>query len=106
LERHLPPHAAEEVLALGIPGVYSQREYRRFYPAGEVTAHLVGFTDIDDRGQEGMELAYDAWLSGESGAKQVLKDLRGNTVNDLHLLRAVLPGRKLGLSIVLLLQYL
>src|SRR5690625_7939007 len=82
LQRHLPPHQAEQVMSLKIPGVYSQREYRRFYPAGEVTSHLVGFTDIDDRGQEGMELAYDAWLSGESGAKQVLKDLRGNTVKE------------------------
>ncbi|MDQ2075081.1 penicillin-binding protein 2 [Marinimicrobium sp. ABcell2] len=106
LRRHLPPHQAEQVLALNIPGVSSQREYRRFYPAGEVTAHLVGFTDIDDRGQEGMELAYDAWLSGESGAKQVLKDLRGNTVKELQLIRAARPGRSLALSIDLRLQYL
>lgn len=106
LERHLPPQAAERVLALNIPGVYSQREYQRFYPAGEVTAHLVGFTDIDERGQEGMELAYDAWLSGESGAKQVLKDLRGNTVKELQLLKAARPGRNLTLSIDLRLQYL
>lgn len=106
LQRHLPPHQAEQVMSLKIPGVYSQREYRRFYPAGEVTSHLVGFTDIDDRGQEGMELAYDAWLSGESGAKQVLKDLRGNTVKEVQLLRAARPGRSLALSIDLRLQYL
>jgi cell division protein FtsI (penicillin-binding protein 3) len=62
--------ADEAILMLDIPGVSSLREYRRFYPAGEVTAHLVGITDIDDRGQEGIELAYDAWLAGESGAKQ------------------------------------
>lgn len=106
LERHLPPQAADRVLALNIPGVYSQREYQRFYPAGEVAAHLVGFTDIDERGQEGMELAYDAWLSGESGAKQVLKDMRGNTVKELQLLKAARPGRNLALSIDLRLQYL
>ncbi|MAN50974.1 MULTISPECIES: penicillin-binding transpeptidase domain-containing protein [unclassified Marinimicrobium] len=106
LRRHLPPQAAEAVLALEIPGVYSQREYRRYYPAGEVAAHLVGFTDIDDRGQEGMELAYDAWLSGESGAKQVLKDLRGRTVKELQLVKSARPGRNLALSIDLRLQYL
>lgn len=106
LQRHLPPHAAEEVLKLDVPGVYSQREFRRYYPAGEVTAHLVGFTDIDDRGQEGMELAYDAWLSGESGAKEVLKDLRGRTVKELQLVKSARPGRNLTLSIDLRLQYL
>ncbi|WP_036186979.1 peptidoglycan D,D-transpeptidase FtsI family protein [Marinimicrobium agarilyticum] len=106
LERHLPPQAAEEVLKLDVPGVYSQREFRRYYPAGEVTAHLVGFTDIDDRGQEGMELAYDAWLSGESGAKEVLKDLRGRTVKELQLTKSARPGRNLTLSIDLRLQYL
>lgn len=106
LRRHLPPQAAEQVLTLEVPGVYSQREYRRYYPAGAVAAHLVGFTDIDDRGQEGMELAYDAWLSGESGAKQVLKDRRGRTVKELQRLRAARPGRNLALSIDLRLQYL
>lgn len=106
LQRHLPPQAAEEVLKLDVPGVYSQREFRRYYPAGEVTAHLVGFTDIDDRGQEGMELAYDAWLSGESGAKEVLKDLRGRTVKELQLIQSARPGRNLTLSIDLRLQYL
>lgn len=106
LRRHLPPQAAEEVLALEVPGIYSQREYRRYYPAGEVAAQLVGFTDIDDRGQEGMELAYDAWLSGDAGAKQVLKDLRGRTVKELQLLKPARSGRNLALSIDLRLQYL
>ena len=106
LERHLPPQEAAEVMALDVPGVYSQREYRRYYPAGEVAAQLVGMTDIDDRGQEGMELAYDAWLAGESGAKQVIKDLRGRTVKELGLLRSARSGRPLALSIDLRLQYL
>lgn len=106
LQRHMPPQAADEVLALDIPGVYVQTEYRRYYPAGDVTAHLVGMTDIDDRGQEGMELAYDAWLSGESGAKQVLKDLRGRTIKELQLIKAARPGQGLTLSIDLRLQYL
>jgi cell division protein FtsI (penicillin-binding protein 3) len=75
LRRHLAPAAAQTVLKMKVPGVYLQREYRRFYPAGEVTAHLLGFTDIDDRGQEGLELAYDEWLNGTPGRKRVLKDL-------------------------------
>src|SRR5690606_25194359 len=106
LERHMPPQAAEEILALDVPGVHSQTEYRRYYPAGDVTAHLVGMTDIDDRGQEGMELAYDAWLSGESGAKEVLKDLHGRTVKELQLIKSARSGQNLTLSIDLRLQYL
>lgn len=106
LQRHMPPQAADEILALDIPGVYAQTEYRRYYPAGDVTAHLVGITDIDDRGQEGMELAYDAWLSGESGAKQVLKDLHGRTIKELQLIKAARSGQDLTLSIDLRLQYL
>lgn len=106
LQRHIPPQAAEEVLAMDIPGVFGQTEYRRYYPAGDVTAHLVGMTDIDDRGQEGMELAYDAWLSGENGAKQVLKDLRGRTVKELQLIKSARSGQNLTLSIDLRLQYL
>ncbi len=106
LERHLPPQEAAAILELGVDGVYTQREYRRYYPAGEVAAHIVGMTDIDDRGQEGMELAYDAWLAGESGAKQVLKDLRGRTVKELGLIQSARSGRPLALSIDLRLQYL
>ena len=75
LERQLAPASADDVLDLRIAGVYGQQEYQRFYPAGEVTAHLLGFTNVDDQGQEGVELAYDEWLSGTSGRKQVLKDL-------------------------------
>ena len=71
LERHVSPAKAERVLALGLPGVATIREYRRFYPAGEVTSHVIGFTDVDDRGQEGLEAAFDHWLKGEPGSKQV-----------------------------------
>lgn len=106
LKRHLPPQRAEQVLALKAPGVFAEREYRRFYPAAEVAAHVVGFTDIDDRGQEGMELAFDDWLSGTEGAKQVLKDLKGRVVKDVQLLRAAQSGKDLRLSIDLRLQYL
>lgn len=106
LERHMPPQEAAKITALKIPGVHTQREYRRFYPAGEVAAHIVGITDIDDRGQEGMELAYDAWLAGEDGAKRVVKDLHGRVVREMGLLKAAKSGRNLALSIDLRLQNL
>ncbi len=106
LRRHLAPAAAQQVLSLGVPGVYLQREYRRFYPAGEVAAQLVGFTNIDDRGQEGLELAYDDWLRGEPGSKRVLKDLHGNIIREIDTGRAASPGKDLQLSIDLRLQYL
>lgn len=104
--RQLPPQTGQTILSLDIPGVHEQVEYHRYYPAAEVAAHLVGRTDVDDRGQEGMELAYDAWLSGSSGAKEVLKDLRGRTVKELRLLRSAQSGQNLTLSIDLRLQYL
>ncbi|MCX2780754.1 peptidoglycan D,D-transpeptidase FtsI family protein [Microbulbifer thermotolerans] len=106
LRRHLSPEQAGRVLDLQLTGVYSRKEYRRFYPAGEVVAQLVGFTDIDDRGQEGLELAYEDWLSGQPGAQQVVKDLKGRTVQDLATKREARPGRDLRLSIDMRLQYL
>lgn len=106
LRRKIQPSLARQVLALDIPGIYSRREYRRYYPAGEVTAHVVGFTDIDEAGQEGIELSYNEWLSGETGSKRVLKDNRGRVIKDLTLIRDASPGRNLALSIDLRLQYL
>lgn len=106
LRRKVQPDLARQALALDIEGVYSRQEYQRYYPAGEVTAHVVGFTNIDERGQEGIELAYNQWLSGESGRKRVLKDNRGRTIKDLTLIREASPGRNLALSIDLRLQYL
>jgi cell division protein FtsI (penicillin-binding protein 3) len=79
--------------ALKLPGVNVQREYRRYYPAGEVTGHLVGFTDIDDEGQEGLELAFNHWLSGESGAKRVLKDRLGRSVENVESIRPARHGK-------------
>ena len=92
LIRHMPPHRAADVLALGVPGVYSRREYRRYYPAGEVTGHVVGFTNVDDHGLEGLELAYEPWLAGEPGAKRVLRDRLGRTIEDVESIRAPRPG--------------
>lgn len=105
LARHLSPGEAQKLLDLEITGVYSQVEYRRYYPAGEVAAHLVGFTDIDDHGQEGLELAYEQHLQGKPGAKKVLKDLKGRVIKDLALLRGEKAGENLALSIDLRLQY-
>ncbi len=106
LKRHLTPVQAAHILDLKVKGVHGQREYRRYYPAGEVAAHLVGFTDIDDSGQEGMELAYDDWLQGVAGSKLVMKDRYGRIVKDIRSLREDKPGNNLYLSIDLRLQYL
>ena len=106
VRRKVQPDLARQVKALGIPGIYSRREYRRYYPAGEVTAHVVGFTNIDEHGQEGIELAYNDWMSGEPGAKRVLKDRRGHVIKDLSLIKDARPGRDIELSLDLRLQYL
>jgi len=104
--RHMQPAEAQKIKALGIPGVYLMREYRRYYPAGEVAGHIVGFTSVDDQGQEGLELAFDHWLAGEDGAKRVIQDRYGNIVQNVEEIRAMRPGRNLVLSIDLRIQYL
>jgi cell division protein FtsI (penicillin-binding protein 3) len=106
LRRRMSPADAARVTALGVPGVYKRREYQRFYPAGAVAAHVVGFTDVDDHGQEGIELAYDDWLAGVEGSKQVLKDLFGHVIRDVQEVSPARPGRALDLSIDLRIQYL
>ncbi len=106
LKRHLSPEQANAVLALQLPGINVQREYHRYYPAAEVTGHLIGFTNIDDEGQEGLELAFDPWLAGESGAKRVLKDRRGQSIENVASIRPAHHGRDLRISIDLRLQYL
>jgi len=106
LKRHLAPKQAHAVMALKLPGVNVLREYRRYYPAGEVAGHLVGFTSVDDDGQEGLELAYNHWLSGESGAKRVLKDRLGRSVENVESIRPPRHGKDLRTSIDLRLQYL
>ncbi|MCK7595897.1 penicillin-binding transpeptidase domain-containing protein [Microbulbifer sp. CAU 1566] len=106
LRRHMMPEGAQKVLSLDLAGVYSKKEYRRFYPAGEVTAQLLGFTNIDDLGQEGLELAYEQSLAGEPGKRQVVKDLKGRTVQDLAVKQEARPGRDLQLTIDMRLQYL
>ncbi len=106
LRRQMTPEDAQRVLDAGVAGVYAEGAYKRYYPAGEVTAHLVGFTDIDDVGQEGIELSYDQHLRGVPGAKQVVKDLMGNAIADFKHIRSAEPGGHLKLSIDLRIQYL
>jgi cell division protein FtsI (penicillin-binding protein 3) len=106
LQRHMPPSKSEQALQLGLPGIGALREYRRYYPAGEVTGHILGFTDVDDNGQEGLELAFDHWLQGENGSKRVLQDRLGRVIGDIELISAAKPGRDLRTSIDLRLQYL
>lgn len=105
LARQLPPVQAEKILSLRVPGISGRQEYKRFYPAGEVTAQLVGFTDINDDGQEGMELAYNGWLTGEAGSKKVVKDLAGRIIKDISLVKPAHAGEALRLSIDLRVQY-
>jgi cell division protein FtsI (penicillin-binding protein 3) len=106
LVRHMPPDQAAHIKALGIPGVYLLREYRRYYPAGEVAGHVVGFTTIDDKGQEGLELGFDQLLNGEDGAKRVIQDMFGHYVENVESISAPRPGRDLVTSIDLRIQYL
>ena len=99
VKRRLPPAEADRILDIDIDGVYSQQEYQRFYPQGEVTAHLIGFSNIDDVGQEGLELTYDEWLQGIPGRRQVMKDRRGHIIEELNTIQTAEPGKSLELSI-------
>jgi cell division protein FtsI (penicillin-binding protein 3) len=106
LVRHMPPDQAAHIKALGIPGVYLMREYRRYYPAGEVAGHVLGFTTVDDKGQEGLELGFDQLMNGEDGAKRVIQDMYGHYVENVESISAPRPGRDLVTSIDLRIQYL
>ncbi len=106
IRRQLPPEQAQQVAALELPGVALMREFRRYYPHGEAAAHIVGFTDIDERGQEGMELAFDGWLSGRPGSKRILRDRHGQKIRDVASLLPAHDGNDLRLTIDQRLQYL
>lgn len=106
LKRHIDPATSSAVSALKLPGIALQREYRRYYPAGEVTGHLLGFTNIDDVGQEGIELAFEEHLRAETGSKRVIKDRLGHVIAEVGQLREARPGGDLALSIDRRIQYI
>ncbi|MFZ0219893.1 MAG: penicillin-binding protein 2 [Candidatus Aquirickettsiella sp.] len=106
LKRGLNPSLAKQIKDLKIPGVFLQNEYHRYYPEGPVMAHVVGLTNVDDKGQEGLELAYNNWLEGQSGLKKVIKDRLGHIVADVRSIRAPRPGHELQLSIDKRIQYI
>src|SRR5215813_11842995 len=99
LKRQVAPPTAEAIEAMRIKGIYQQREFRRYYPGGEVTAHVVGFTGVDDSGQEGVELAFQSHLAGTPGTRRVLKDRLGRIVEDVESIRSAQDGHDLVLSI-------
>jgi cell division protein FtsI (penicillin-binding protein 3) len=105
LKRHASPELAAEVMALKVPGVALLNEYRRYYPSGEVAAHVVGFSDVDNNGQEGVELAFDEWLKGIPGKKRVVRDRLGRAIDDVERIKSAQPGKPVKLSLDKRLQY-
>ena len=106
LRRQMTPAAAQQILNLRTPGVYPQREYKRYYPAGEVAAQLLGVTNVDDIGQEGLELSYQPYLAGHPGQRRVIKDRRGRLVRELGVINEAQPGGELTLAIDQRIQYM
>jgi cell division protein FtsI (penicillin-binding protein 3) len=106
VKRQLPPELADRVTALQLPGIHQKNEYRRYYPAGEVMAHILGFTGVEDAGQEGIELAFNSQLTGKPGSRRVIKDRRGNVVEDVESIHPPLEGQDIVLAMDSKLQYL
>ncbi|MBX2886295.1 MAG: penicillin-binding protein 2 [Granulosicoccus sp.] len=105
LKRHVLPERVERVMQLQLEDVYVQKEYRRYYPSGSAASHLIGFTDIDDRGSEGLEMAYDNWLSGSPGLRRVIRDRAGREISGMGVIKPAIAGKDLKLSIDRQLQY-
>lgn len=106
IKRQIPPDAAAKIARLDLPGVHQQREFRRYYPAGEVTSHILGFTGVDDKGQEGIELAFDHQLAGKAGSRRVIKDRLGRIVEDVESIKSPQDGKDIVLSLDAKVQYL
>ncbi len=106
VKRQTPPELAERVMAMKLPGIHLQNEYRRYYPAGEVPAHVLGFTGANDVGQEGIELAFNSELAGQAGSRRVIKDRRGNIVEDIENIKTPIEGKDVLLSLDAKIQYL
>lgn len=106
VKRHMAPEEANAILGKDLEGLYGMTEYQRFYPEGETLSHIIGFTDLDDKGKEGLELSYDDWLRGEPGSRKVVKDLKGNKIKDVAMMRPARPGNDLYLSLDSRAQYM
>lgn len=106
LKRQVSPEVADKVAGLKLPGVHQEREYRRYYPTGEMSSHLVGFTGLDDRGLEGVELAFQNSLQGHAGSRSVIKDRRGNIIEDVVAMKPPQDGKDIRLALDAKLQYL
>ncbi len=106
IKRQIPPQVAEQISSLKLPGIHQQQEYRRYYPTGELTAHMLGFTGVEDAGQEGVELAFNGPLTGRPGSRRVIKDRRGNVVEDVESIRPPQDGKDITLALDDKIQYL
>ena len=106
IKRQVAPDVAAQVASMNLPGVQLLREYRRYYPAGDVSAHMLGFTSLEDRGQEGIELAFEKQLAGKPGSRRVIRDRRGSIVEDVEAIRAPQDGRDVQLALDSKIQYL
>jgi cell division protein FtsI (penicillin-binding protein 3) len=106
VKRQVPPETAERVAALKLPGVHQEKEYRRYYPTGDMTAHIVGFTGVDDKGLEGVELAFQNSLLGRPGSRSVIRDRRGNIIEDVGALKPPQDGKDVHLALDSKIQYL
>jgi len=106
LRRQMDEQVVKEILALNIKGIYTIKEYKRLYPEGESAAHIVGFTNVEDKGQEGVELIFQNQLSGKAGARRVIKDRLGRVVEDVGQMTPPVDGEDLQLSIDSKVQFL
>jgi cell division protein FtsI (penicillin-binding protein 3) len=106
IKRQVPPETAERIAALKLPGVHQEKEYRRYYPTGDMTAHIVGFTGVDDKGLEGVELAFQQSLLGHTGSRSVIRDRRGNIIEDVGALKPPQDGKDVHLALDSKIQYL
>jgi cell division protein FtsI (penicillin-binding protein 3) len=106
LKRQLAPEAAQRIADLKLPGIHQQQEYRRYYPGGEVMAHMLGFTNVEDKGQEGIELTFEKQLAGRPGSRRVIRDRRGAVVEDVEAIRPPRDGEDVALSMDGKIQYI
>jgi cell division protein FtsI (penicillin-binding protein 3) len=106
IKRQVEPEVADQVLALGIPGIYARKEYKRHYPSGQIASHILGFTNVDDAGLEGIEYSHQKDLAGQTGSRRVIRDGKGQVIEDIAYIREPQDGRDLTLSIDSKIQYI